>query len=593
MKYFPLLKKEYFSLFNFKLYYIKKSKTPLKKREREMAHLYKKVKNGRDYYYIRETQRVYGKPTTINQVYLGTADKVQELLKQDDGRRGFSPKEFGSIFVINEMNHSIDLPGIVDDILPPKKRTKGPTLGELLFYAAMNRAIAPTSKRQLASWYESTDIQRIRPLRLESLNSQNFWNYWDRISEGDLQRMALAFFRQVHAQLPPHQEHLVVEATNILSPTPQPRILMETDFPKVGLAIVSERFSGVPVFYQAYPGGLPEVGFYQSYLDSLLARIPQVGVKAQDFTIIFNQGIESEAVLKRIDSQENLHFIASYDLRIDPELAKVPLKEFRPLPCRVNERRIASGEEDHQILHHETRGVYWNRPRRVIITFDPKVFQKKYQDLRTRVHKLRKELLVLQKQHQHGAGLDDKAIEAHLAQVCQRLHLDPRIFSWTFTQENGRSTLNFQLEQDRLNESVLQFGKTALITDREDWEAPEICRTFMERCVIDASDPQAQSATHVTLMPLYHWTDSKVLVHMFVCVAALSFLALFNQRLIDAGLALSPREAILEMRSLTTAIYLTDIDGKLKRALHSLTDTQSAILKALGYQMEEGKVIPL
>ncbi len=47
-----------------------------------MAHLYKKVKKGHEYYYIRETQRVYGKPTTINQVYLGTADKVEALLGQ-------------------------------------------------------------------------------------------------------------------------------------------------------------------------------------------------------------------------------------------------------------------------------------------------------------------------------------------------------------------------------------------------------------------------------------------------------------------------------------------------------------------------------
>lgn len=560
-----------------------------------MAHLYKKVKNGRDYYYIRETQRVYGKPTTINQVYLGTADKVQELLKQEKGR-GFSPKEFGSIFVINELNRSVDLPGIVDDILPPKKRTKGPTLGELLFYAAMNRAIAPTSKRQLASWYESTDIQRVRPLRLESLNSQNFWNYWDRISEGDLERMALAFFRQVHSMLPSHQEHLVVEATDIYSPTPQPsRVLLEGGLPRVGLAIVSERFNGVPLFYQAYPGGLPETGFYLFYLDSLLARLPQVGVKAQDFTLIFSQGIESEAVLQRIDSQDHLHFIASYALDFAPELAKIPLKEFRPLPCRLNERRIASGEEDHQILYHETQGVYLNRPRRVIITFDPKVFQKKYQDLRTRVHKLRKELLTLQKhvQHEDRPGLDAQAVEAHLAQVCQRLHLSPSVFSWSITQENGRPSLTFQLEQDQLSKSVLQFGKTILITDREDWDAPEICRTFMERCVIDASDPQAKSSTHVTLMPLYHWTDSKVQVHMFVCVAALTYLALLNQHLMDAGLPLSPREAILEMRGLATAIFLTGIDGKLKRALNSITDTQNAILKALGYQVEEGKVVPL
>jgi len=86
------------------------------------------------------------------------------------------------------LDKDLDLAGIVNEILPPKKRTKGPSLGEMVFYAALNRAIAPNSKRQLAAWYETTDIQRIRPLRLESLNSQNFWNHWDRINDSDLER---------------------------------------------------------------------------------------------------------------------------------------------------------------------------------------------------------------------------------------------------------------------------------------------------------------------------------------------------------------------------------------------------------------------
>ena len=133
-----------------------------------MAHLYKKIKKGREYFYIRETQRVYGKPTTVNQVYLGTAEKVQALLEGQDekAREGFSPKEFGSVFILNEIDRDLDLAGLVDKILPPKKRTKGPSLGELFFFAALNRAIDPTSKRKLATWYEGTDILRIRPVRL-------------------------------------------------------------------------------------------------------------------------------------------------------------------------------------------------------------------------------------------------------------------------------------------------------------------------------------------------------------------------------------------------------------------------------------------
>ena len=86
-----------------------------------MAHLYKKIKKGHEYYYIRETQRVYGKPTTINQVYLGTADKVQAAL----GKGGFSPKEFGSVFILNELDRRWTWPELSTRSCPPRKRPRG------------------------------------------------------------------------------------------------------------------------------------------------------------------------------------------------------------------------------------------------------------------------------------------------------------------------------------------------------------------------------------------------------------------------------------------------------------------------------------
>ena len=59
--------------------------------------------------------------------------------------------------------------------------------------------------------------------------------------------------------------------------------------------------------------------------------------------------------------------------------------------------------------------------------------------------------------------------------------------------------------------------------------------------------PKAPMATGLTATPkitavfskkpcclLYHWTDSKIRVHLFVCVAALAYLTLLCQRL-DGG----------------------------------------------------------
>ena len=565
-----------------------------------MAHLYKKVKNGRDYYYIRETQRVYGKPTTINQVYLGTADKARALLGEGN-EGGFSPKEFGSVFVLHELDRGLNLARLVDAILPAKKRVRGPSLGELIFYAAMNRAISPTSKRQLASWYETTDIQRIRPLRQESLSSQNFWNHYDRIGEAELEKMVTAFFRKVHTLLPPQDEPLLLEVAN-LAPSLRSPTSAEAEgrdpfpplpSPQMGLALITGQATGVPRYFRIFPGGLPGSGVLNGYVDGLLAPLARLGVDARDLTVIFNQDIDSQA-LARLDAA-GFHFIAP-SANLAAEAARVPLKDFRPLPGMPGRMAAERPEDEDPVLYFESRVPLGGRQRRLLITFDPRRFQKSYQDLRKKVQKVQRELTALARQSPGKAGED---FATHLAQVCQRLDLSPSLFQLKLPRPEGRPALAWQLDHHQVQEAVRRLGKTVLITDREDWPAREIYQVYTQRLVLKTLGPNGNRAAetrhpfNLPLTPLYHWTNSKIRVHFFVCIIALTYLALLGQRLRAAGLEISPREAIEEMRALCTAIYVTKPEGKLRRALDKVSDSQLAILRALGFQVQDGKILPL
>jgi len=571
-----------------------------------MAHLYKKVKKGHEYYYIRETQRVYGKPTTINQVYLGTADRVQAAL----GKGGFSPKEFGSVFILNELDRTLDLAGIVNEILPAKKKTKGPTLGELVFYAALNRAVAPTSKRRLASWYETTDIQRIRPLRLESLNSQNFWNHWDRISALDLDKISAAFFKKVYALLSQQETHLLVEAGNIYS-TPQahPAAGLELEGhdiaapsrQRVGLALLTERAAGVPLYYQTFGGGLPEGEFFQRHLDGLLAKVSSLGVRAKQATLLLHPGFDSGAVIQKVDADPGLHFIASCSPDKVPELTIISLKEFSPLAFRSSGRPGDSERDEDKVLYYETQAPFWNNNRKVIIVFDPKTFNRSYQDLGKKVQRVRKDMLSLQQKYQQEGFPPDapQSIQEQLTHLCQRLKLDPTLFDMSFHEENGFLRMDFQLNHRQMAGKVRRFGKNILITDHEDWSAAEIYEVYTKRYLagVQGADGKTQETGgnpfQAALMPLYHWTGSKIRVHMFVCVVALTYLALVCQRLQGAGLQIPPLEVMEELRSLRTAIYSSEGEGKLKRVIEKANDTQTAILKALGYEIQDGKIQPL
>jgi hypothetical protein len=581
-----------------------------------MAHLYKKVKKGHEYFYIRETQRVYGKPTTINQVYLGTADKVDAML----GKGGFSPKEFGSVFALNELDRDLDLAAIINEILPPKKRVRGPSLGELVFYAALNRAIAPTSKRQLATWYETTDIQRIRPLRLESLNSQNFWNHWDRISDSDLDKIKTAFFKKIYSLLPPGEHHLIIETANISS-APKPAAFPAMPQPdedffaehfsqqQLGLALIAEKSAGVPFYYQSFSGGLPVTGF-SGHLERLLAKISSLGVAVKDVTLLVHQEMDAAPIIESIDSKDGMHFIASYAPDFAPELTKISLKDFRPLPSKHEAQLSSAAKEDEKILYYEAHEPFWNRPRRIIITFDPRHFHKSYQELGKKVQRVRKEMGVLQQRYaqeiSQGNAVD--VIKTHLAQLCHRLKISPSLFQLNFLQDNGQSRMEFQLDHRQMANVVRHFGKNILITDREDWGVEEIYDTCVTRAVLgsDLGNPKPGNGNRPygnakdnrtlfqkALLPLYHWTDSKIRVHLFVCMVALSYLTLLVQRLAAAGLKTTPQEAMDELRALRTAIFVKDGDSKLKRVVEDINHQQAAMLEALGYQVQDGKVAPL
>ena len=65
-----------------------------------MAHIHKKSKNGNTYYYVREIARVDGKPKVVNQVYLGTAEKIMAMAagKKTPNMERIQVQEFGLEF---------------------------------------------------------------------------------------------------------------------------------------------------------------------------------------------------------------------------------------------------------------------------------------------------------------------------------------------------------------------------------------------------------------------------------------------------------------------------------------------------------------
>lgn len=144
-----------------------------------MPSLTKKIVRGKPYYYLRECQRVNGKPKVVSTLYLGSPESIRERLFRPQPAE-IASQEFGGSAAAFSIAQALDVVATIDRHVP-KRGTQGPSVGQYLLLAALNRCVAPTSKAQIASWYEKTVLRRLLPLTPHPLSSQRFWDNMQRV----------------------------------------------------------------------------------------------------------------------------------------------------------------------------------------------------------------------------------------------------------------------------------------------------------------------------------------------------------------------------------------------------------------------------
>ena len=95
----------------------------------------KKSKKGRTYYYVRESTSVAGKTKIINQVYLGTAERIMQLALSAKQQGIFKVKSqtFGALWLSNLVEKDIDVVSMIDGIVGQSNKRKRPDHRAVLF----------------------------------------------------------------------------------------------------------------------------------------------------------------------------------------------------------------------------------------------------------------------------------------------------------------------------------------------------------------------------------------------------------------------------------------------------------------------------
>ena len=535
-----------------------------------MASLTAKTIHGRTYYYLRESAWVDGKPKIVKQIYLGTAEAIAATLGRAPSPLRLLPgapvRAFGAVAAVYDLAQRLGVAELIDRHVPKRGR-RAPSVGTLLVLAALNRAVAPTSKAQLATWYEQTTLPRWLKLRAGQLTSQRFWDNMDRVSEPALLAIERELSARAVEQFDLDLRCLFYDATNFFTFidtfNARPSLAQRgkskegrNNLRILGLALLVTGDFQVPLFHRLYPGNHNDPTSFRSVVHELVERYRRLCQGAEDVTLVFDKGNNTEDTLEVLAAA--YHVVGSLVPGHHPDLLAVPRRRWR----RLDPQRFPDA-----VTGYRTTREVFGRSFTVLVTYNENLFRTQTQTLEREVAKRQGKLRAYQRsleRWQRGAGRGRPPTVASAQKAVERIlhgrHLSTLFAIQIRADRQHRPVLHYRFDRaayQRLQRTLL--GKTLLFTDNAHWSDEEIVTAYRGQHHVENAFRQMKDVHYVRFRPAHHWTDQKLRVHAFTCVLALLLCSLLRRELSRKGIALSvdrmleTLDSIREVRVLLSA----------------------------------------
>ena len=359
-----------------------------------MASLQRKVIHGHPYYYLVESRRINGRPRPVVLAYLGSADTLLKRLQQqhtEPTRARLS--QFGGVAALYDLAQQLRLVELIDQHAP--KRHQGPSVGQYMLVAAINRCLAPTSKLQMPAWLRGTPLPRWLGLTPEQFSAQRFWDNMELLGEPQITALSEALAQRLIETFKLDLASLTFDCTNFdtFIDTETASELAQrghakskrTDLRIVGLALLVSVDFHVPLLWKVYPGNQHDSLTLAQVLQELTQRYLTMTRQCQSITLVFDKGNNSAGNQEILDAS-GFHFVGSLVPTHFTELLAIPLAKFRLLqnPLLQPTRALRTTRE------------LWGQTRTLVITFSPELQRKQIRGIEQHLAKKRRALDELQ-----------------------------------------------------------------------------------------------------------------------------------------------------------------------------------------------------
>src|SRR5437016_8984450 len=424
-----------------------------------MASIISKKKGNKLYYYVAESARVAGKPRIVQQTYLGSADRVAELLKDRTAPVPVeaTTREFGLPGALWMAARRSGVWDVLKSMWPPPE--SGPSTAHYLLLAAIHRICQPGPKTEVADWYRKTILSSVWRFAPERFRSQDFWDCFDRIqvavdepSEVDeLEQAQSALLGCWKDRQMVSRRLLAYDTTNFYTwtaSTNQRNHLARRGHNKqgrhnlrqVGLSYVLDGEHGISLCHHVYAGNVADVEELPKALERLVKMLDRNQIERSSVTLVFDKGTAA------LDNIEALPLCSS----------------DHPGVHAIAERAIVHGAEYLCVLKYSS--AFASEQLHSLTTSLAKVMQS--------MRRLSQDLA------KPGSRLKETSIRKKIQRWLIPTFLE-ELIQWRLESENGRWHLQFDFNGAGFQKILThRLGRTMLMTPHLDWTAEQVVAAY-------------------------------------------------------------------------------------------------------------------
>jgi transposase len=548
-----------------------------------MAFIVGKKQDGKTYYYLAESARVDGKPRIVSQRYLGSAEEIAARLSESgpgepDRSRHLA---FGDVAATWEMLRRLRVVEIVDEVVGSRRADAGASVGTYIALATLNRVVDPCSKLAFSEWWDRTAGDRWLRLPGGALGHRRFWDAMDTISEGALQEIERRIVAGMVEAFEVDLQGLVLDMTNFATwidsgneraPIAQRGHSKQkrADLRICGLGLVVSTDGGVPLVSHAYPGNKPDVTQFGSMVDELVARFQALGpdgahCQGEHLTLVYDAGQNSQDNYETLD-RSPLHFVGSLPPSDHPELLAISKKRYKSV-----------GQEAFPgLVAFETSKVVFGKERRLVCCHSEGLHEKQSRGFDQTLAKVHRQLSEVKARLARGRTRKSREkVEAEIAAILVPRWVS-RVVSTTIRGERpAEFRLSFRIDDNAraaLEEEL--FGKRILFSDKtlEQASTARIVADYRSQEVVEGDFRQMKDPSAVSFSPMFHFTESKIRVHVFYCVLALMVAKLMVREADRTGMHMSVRALLSSLAGIEETMLLYQGERGRPRARRMLTE---------------------